>query len=807
MPHVDPNKAKPVGPVVPPSPAAREIIRSMLVCEPRKRASLEAVLASSFFRGDASPTQSAAATPANPGQSSRSTQARHDQAVGESRARPERLAAEQQTAARPTEGPTARRVERAVSHPAAERVDRPTGYAAAHAKRRTELTRTVEAPNAPPPSQSHGAQDVELCKADEIAASGKSALSGSAPSKEAKFTIARDPETAADVPVTVPSEAKARLESKAHSRENREPLREVREGRRGGGVWGWLRLIQRFAQIRADARGNIQAQAAGQQGVKREPKRTAPLQQQLSSQTGARVRATATRSGSSGDHVSVQATESTGTGSGAKQLRFAGSASSSPSPPPPPPLPPPPPPPRTQRTDAPPAPPAPPAASASKARRASQPVTGEEKPSVPSRLLSPDASCGHPVKLTTPLEAERPVCANRVSESTPQCQSTPAEVHSVGSAEAPPLDGLTGAVSRESSRASEARQPTCTNATSSAAKDAAAQQQPAVEFDAVPAAWVTEHVDYTSKYGLGWLLSDGSVGVHFNDATVASLSPHAAALLADKTGTPEMHTGGVPRFTYRDRVRRPSRHDDAHHEWKMFELRPGGYPQDLSKKASPCARARESPHLSSGSGALTGFAASAFLFVLGGSCASARPRAAGDGQHRPRRRGCARCLCPQVDACGARAPVPTEQRVRASSPYPRVDISHIYIYTCAARATERFLMCAFVNRARHSWVQVLFDDRSELRLRGFEHAARPSDHRHSRDEPPGPERVIVFVDRARVTTTHVLRRQGKAALDANDEGWPAGVVSDSAPDRDSGTGLSHSIIKRLRCAPRYCPRS
>ena len=71
----------------------------------------------------------------------------------------------------------------------------------------------------------------------------------------------------------------------------------------------------------------------------------------------------------------------------------------------------------------------------------------------------------------------------------------------------------------------------------------------------------------------------------------------------------------------------------------------------------------------------------------------------------------------------------------------------------------------------------------------------------------GPERVIVFVDRARVTTTHVLRRQGKAALDANDEGWPAGVVSDSAPDRDSGTGLSHSIIKRLRCAPRYCPRS
>ena len=236
MPHVDPNKAKPVGPVVPPSPAAREIIRSMLVCEPRKRASLEAVLASSFFRGDASPTQSAAATPANPGQSSRSTQARHDQAVGESRARPERLAAEQQTAARPTEGPTARRVERAVSHPAAERVDRPSGYAAAHAKRRTEPTRAVEPQSAAPSSQSHGAQDVEPSKADEVAASGKAPHLGTAPPKEAKFTIARDLETA-DVPVTVPSEVKTRPESKGHGRESREPLREVRNRDGGRGEW------------------------------------------------------------------------------------------------------------------------------------------------------------------------------------------------------------------------------------------------------------------------------------------------------------------------------------------------------------------------------------------------------------------------------------------------------------------------------------------------------------------------------------------------------------------------------------------
>lgn len=36
--------------------------------------------------------------------------------------------------------------------------------------------------------------------------------------------------------------------------------------------------------------------------------------------------------------------------------------------------------------------------------------------------------------------------------------------------------------------------------------------------------WVTRYVDYTSKYGLGFLLSDGSAGVYFNDSTKAVLS-------------------------------------------------------------------------------------------------------------------------------------------------------------------------------------------------------------------------------------------------------------------------------------------
>jgi len=36
--------------------------------------------------------------------------------------------------------------------------------------------------------------------------------------------------------------------------------------------------------------------------------------------------------------------------------------------------------------------------------------------------------------------------------------------------------------------------------------------------------WVTRYVDYTSKYGLGFLLNDGSAGVYFNDSTKAVLA-------------------------------------------------------------------------------------------------------------------------------------------------------------------------------------------------------------------------------------------------------------------------------------------
>jgi len=35
----------------------------------------------------------------------------------------------------------------------------------------------------------------------------------------------------------------------------------------------------------------------------------------------------------------------------------------------------------------------------------------------------------------------------------------------------------------------------------------------------MPELWVTKWVDYSSKYGVGYILSDGSIGVYFNDST------------------------------------------------------------------------------------------------------------------------------------------------------------------------------------------------------------------------------------------------------------------------------------------------
>ena len=48
---------------------------------------------------------------------------------------------------------------------------------------------------------------------------------------------------------------------------------------------------------------------------------------------------------------------------------------------------------------------------------------------------------------------------------------------------------------------------------------------------AVPIYWVAKWVDYSDKYGLGYQLSDGSVGVLFNDQSRLLLATNEYLLL------------------------------------------------------------------------------------------------------------------------------------------------------------------------------------------------------------------------------------------------------------------------------------
>ena len=72
--------------------------------------------------------------------------------------------------------------------------------------------------------------------------------------------------------------------------------------------------------------------------------------------------------------------------------------------------------------------------------------------------------------------------------------------------------------------------------------------------------WVTKWVDYTSKYGLGYRLSDGTFGVVFNDATkMSQASPSssaAAAFFSDAENDGVTPPGD--RLEYRERARRGS---------------------------------------------------------------------------------------------------------------------------------------------------------------------------------------------------------------------------------------------------------
>jgi len=85
------------------------------------------------------------------------------------------------------------------------------------------------------------------------------------------------------------------------------------------------------------------------------------------------------------------------------------------------------------------------------------------------------------------------------------------------------------------------------SASASVAASSARSTPPTLE--SFPPLWVTRWVDYTSKYGLGYVLSDGTYGVVFNDATK----------MAQSLGGGDSRGGESPggdRLEYRERARR-----------------------------------------------------------------------------------------------------------------------------------------------------------------------------------------------------------------------------------------------------------
>lgn len=82
---------------------------------------------------------------------------------------------------------------------------------------------------------------------------------------------------------------------------------------------------------------------------------------------------------------------------------------------------------------------------------------------------------------------------------------------------------------------------------------ASAATDPSKLASEAPKLWVTKWVDYTSKYGLGYLLSDGSSGVYFNDSTkiiVATNNANFEYLERTKRGHDHMGAVEAPRAAH-----------------------------------------------------------------------------------------------------------------------------------------------------------------------------------------------------------------------------------------------------------------
>lgn len=84
-----------------------------------------------------------------------------------------------------------------------------------------------------------------------------------------------------------------------------------------------------------------------------------------------------------------------------------------------------------------------------------------------------------------------------------------------------------------------------------------------VNVEKQPKVWIVRHVDYTSKYGLGFLLNNGCAGVYFNDSTKIVLN----------------ETGDVFQYTERRR-----KNGIAENFSQCFPL--AAYPPELTKKVT-----------------------------------------------------------------------------------------------------------------------------------------------------------------------------------------------------------------------------
>ena len=45
-----------------------------------------------------------------------------------------------------------------------------------------------------------------------------------------------------------------------------------------------------------------------------------------------------------------------------------------------------------------------------------------------------------------------------------------------------------------------------------------------IEAIKAPSVFIVKWIDYTSRYGMGYELSDGSIGIHFNDSTTVIMA-------------------------------------------------------------------------------------------------------------------------------------------------------------------------------------------------------------------------------------------------------------------------------------------